>query len=120
MKKALAVLTVMIVFCAGSLEAEDEFWGNVEHGDSSTIGKFDFYEDGTSATRIGNSKFYSNGVSETNIGSSTFRSDRQSSTEIGDFHFRSNGNTGTDIGKFQFNTNGPTIYRFDGYTGTSK
>jgi acetyltransferase-like isoleucine patch superfamily enzyme len=120
MKKAWLVLIAIVLFCAGSIQAEAEFWGNVEHGDSNTIGNFDFYEDGTSATRIGNSKFYSNGVSETHIGSFTFRSDGQSSTEIGDFHFRSNGNTGTDIGKFQFNDNGPTIYKFDGYTGTSK
>ena len=62
----------------------------------------------------------SNGVSENTIGSFTFRSDGQSSTEIGDFHSRSNGNNATDIGQFQFNTKGPTIYKFDGYTGTSK
>ena len=120
MKKAWLVLITVALFCAGSIQAGDKFWGNVEHGDSNTIGNFDFYEDGTSATRMGNFKFYSNGTSETNIGSSTFRSDGQSSTEIGNFHLRSNGNTGTDIGKFQFNTNGPTIYKFDGYTGTSK
>jgi hypothetical protein len=120
MKKAFLVLIAVVLCCAGSIEAGDKLWGNVEHGDSNTIGNFDFYEDGTSATRMGNFKFYSNGVSETNIGSSTFRSDGQSSTEIGSFHFRSNGNTGTDIGKSQFNTNGPTIYKFDGYTGTSK
>jgi hypothetical protein len=120
MKKLLLVLTAIVLFCAGSIQAGDKFWGNADHGDSNTIENFDFYEDGTSATKIGNSKFYSNGVSETNIGSSTFRSDGQSSTEIGNFHFRSNENDGTDIGKFQFNTNGPTIYKFDGYTGTSK
>lgn len=120
MKKAWLVLIAAVLFCAGSTEAEDQFWGNVEHGDSNTIGNFDFYEDGTSATRMGNSKFYSNGVSESNIGSFTFRSDGQSSTEINNSHFRSNGNTGTDIGKFEFNTKGPTIYKFDGYTGTSK
>lgn len=100
--------------------AKDPFWGNLEHGDSNTIENFDFYEDGTSATRIGNFKFYSNGVTENNIGSFTFRSDGESSTQIGIFHFRSNGNDGTDIGKFQFNTHGPTIYTFDGYTDTLK
>ncbi len=100
--------------------AEDPFWGNVEHGSSNSIGNFDFYQDGTSAIRINNFKFYSNGVSEDTIGSFTFRSDGQSSTEISSFHFRSNGNNGTDIGKFQFNIHGPTIYKFDGFTGTSK
>jgi hypothetical protein len=120
MKKSWLVLIVAVLCCAGPIEAEDEYWGNVEHGDSNSIGKFDFYEDGTSASRIGDFKFYSNGVSENTIGSFTFRSDGQSSTEIGDFHFRSNGNNGTDIGKSQFNTNGPTIHKFDGYTGTSK
>jgi hypothetical protein len=120
MKKSWLVLIAIVLFCASSIQAGDKFWGNVDHGDSSTIGNFDFYEDGTSATRMGNFKFYSNGVSETTIGSSTFRSDGQSSTEIGNFHFRSNGNDGTDIGKFQFNTRGPTIYKFDGYTDTSK
>jgi hypothetical protein len=120
MKRALLLLIIGVLCCTGPVEAEDQFWGNVEHGDSNTIGNFDFYEDGTSATRMGNFKFYSNGVSESNIGSSTFRSDGQSSTEIGKFHFRSNGNNGTDIGKFEFNNNGPTIYKFDGYTGTSK
>ena len=120
MKKTWLVLIAIVLFCAGSIQAEDKFWGNVDHGDSNTIGNFDFYEDGTSATRIGNSKFYSNGVSETNMGSSTFRSDGQSSIEIGKSHFRSNGNNGIDIGKSQFNTKGPTIYKFDGYTGTSK
>jgi hypothetical protein len=120
MKKLWSVLIVVILCCAVPVEAADEYWGNVEHGDSNTIGNFDLYEDGTSASRIGNFKFYSNGVSENTIGSFTFRSDGQSSIEIGDFHLRSNGNNGTDIGKFQFNSNGPTIYRFDGYTGTSK
>jgi hypothetical protein len=120
MKKSFLVFTAIILSCAGAVHAEDEFWGNVEHGDSNTIGNFDFYEDGTSATRMGNFKFYSDGTTETNIGDFTFRSDGERSTEIGNFHFRSNGNNGTDIGKFQFNNDGPTIYKFDGYTGTSK
>ena len=53
MKKTWLVLTVTVLCCAGPIEAEDEYWGNVEHGDSNSIGKFDFYEDGTSASRIG-------------------------------------------------------------------
>ena len=42
MKKAWLVLIALILFCAGVVQAEDEYWGNVEHGDSNTIGKFDF------------------------------------------------------------------------------
>ena len=46
MKKAWLVLIVAVLCWAGPIEAEDEYWGNVEHGDSNSIGKFDFYEDG--------------------------------------------------------------------------
>ena len=105
---------IFVVFMLTISAHADEYWGNIEHGGSTKIGKFEFYDDGTSATRIGDFKFYSDGRTETNIGDFTFRSDGHSSTQIGSHTFRSDGTSGVDIGDLHL-YNGGSINKIDGF-----
>lgn len=115
--KVFLFYIIIAGFISGAARAADEFWGAIEHGSSTKIGDYEFYEDGTSSTRIGDFKFYSDGTSETDIGDYTFRSDGHSSTRIGDHTFRSDGNDGVDIGNTHF-YDGSSVTRIDGFKYT--
>lgn len=52
MKYALFTLLLAGLFIPG-ISYADEYWGNIEHGSSQTIGKFEYYSDGTSSQHIG-------------------------------------------------------------------
>ena len=116
MKYALFILLPAMLFIPSTSYA-DEFWGNIKHGSSRKIGKFEYYSDGTSSQRIGKTKFYSDGTSETTIGNYTYRSDGGSSTKIGNHTYRSDSNNGTDIGNFHF-YDGSSVHKMDGFRWT--
>jgi len=113
MKTIFYFFSIIILITSPCL-AGDEYWGNIEHGDSHTIGNFEYYNDGTSSHQIGNTKYYSDGTSETAIGSFTYRSDGESSTKIGNHTYRSDGNNGVDIGSFHY-YDGSSINTIDGF-----
>ena len=114
MKYARIIFFTALAFSAArSGSAGDEYWGNIRHGSSRTIGNSEFFEDGTSAQHIGTSRFYSDGTTETAVGDVTFSSDGEYSIKIGRQTFRSDGNNGIDIGRYHF-YDGRSVYKSDG------
>jgi len=114
----ILIIFLVLVGSTSLARAGDEYWGNIEHGDSSKIGRFEYYEDGTSAARVGRHKFYSDGTSETTVGRHTFRNDGESSTKVGSHTFRSDGNDGVDIGKTHY-SNKKSIRKSGRYNWTN-
>jgi len=109
----------IIILLASPCLAGDEYWGNIEHGDSHKIGNFEYYNDGISSHQIGNTKYYSDGTTEHSIGSFTYRSDGESSTKIGSHTYRTDGNNGVDIGSFHY-YDGRSINTIDGFKYRNK